>query len=44
MQNTIDPQSHQTGIPLWFNMNIAGSLIKGIVKEVVNGIYNVSVI
>jgi hypothetical protein len=44
MQDTINPQSNQTGIPLGLNMNIAGPLIKGIVKEVINGIYNVPVI
>jgi len=44
MQDTIDPQPNQTDIPLRLNMNIAGPLLKGIVKEVVNGIYNVPVI
>ena len=43
MQNPVDPHPHHNFIPFWFNMDIAGFLVKGVDKQVVDGIYNMMV-
>jgi len=44
VQNAVDPHPHLNFIPFGLNMDITGFLVKGIDKQVVDGIHNVLVI
>ena len=44
MQDAVDPEPHYRDISLGLKVNVACPLIKGVVKEMVNGIDDVPIV